>query len=210
MIKVVVVDDHPVVRRGLKQLISRALDLKVVGEAAGIAEARRVIRDTGPDVVCCDLKLSDGDGTRLIAWVRDCTSAVPMVLTTYDQPELVRAALSAGAKGYLLKDAEDSVLFDAVRQVGMGRTAYSTAVSRILGDLEKQEALSYRELEVLRLAAEGATNSAIARKLGIQEGTVKTYFARIYAKLGVASKTQAVVKAIEGGLIGPKGGFSAS
>jgi DNA-binding NarL/FixJ family response regulator len=202
MIKVVIVDDHTIVRRGLLGILAKAPDCKIVGEAAGIAQAKQVITAQLPDVVCCDLKLQDGDGSSLVAWVRDRTEANALVLTTYDEPALVRSALAAGAKGYLLKDVEESILFDAIRRVATGQSYYATAVSsRISHDLLNDALLTQRELEVLTLAASGATNTMIGGMLGISEPTVKTYFARIFGKLGVSTRTQAVVAAIDRGYL---------
>jgi DNA-binding NarL/FixJ family response regulator len=202
MIKVVIVDDHTIVRRGLLGILAKAPDCKIVGEAAGIAQAKQVITAQLPDVVCCDLKLQDGDGSSLVAWIRDRTEANALVLTTYDEPALVRSALAAGAKGYLLKDVEESILFDAIRRVATGRSYYATALSnRISHDLLNDSLLTQRELEVLTLAASGATNTLIGGMLGIGEPTVKTYFARIFGKLGVSTRTQAVVAAIDRGYL---------
>ncbi|MCL5973671.1 response regulator transcription factor [Ferrimicrobium sp.] len=202
MIRVVIVDDHTIVRRGLLGILAKAPDLSVVGEAGGIGQAKQVITAQLPDVVCCDLKLQDGDGSSLVAWIRDRTGANALVLTTYDEPALVRSALGAGARGYLLKDVEESLLFDAIRRVASGQTYYATALStRISYDLAHDALLTQRELEVIKLAAAGATNTGIGQALGIGEPTVKTYFTRIFAKLGVSSRTQAVVAAIDRGYL---------
>ncbi|WP_298338757.1 response regulator transcription factor [Ferrimicrobium sp.] len=202
MIKVVIVDDHTIVRRGLLGILAKAPDCSIVGEASGVSQAKQVVTATQPDVVCCDLKLQDGDGSSLVAWVRDRTQANALVLTTYDEPALVRSALAAGAKGYLLKDVEESILFDAIRRVARGQTYYATALSmRISRDLHHDALLTQRELEVLRLAASGATNTVIGGALGIGEPTVKTYFSRIFTKLGVSTRTQAVVVAIDRGYL---------
>jgi DNA-binding NarL/FixJ family response regulator len=202
MIRVVIVDDHTIVRRGLLGILAKAPDFSIVGEAAGIAEAKRVIDLQHPDVVCCDLKLADGDGSSLVAWIRDRTHARALVLTTYDEPALVRSALGAGARGYLLKDVEESLLFDAIRRVASGQTYYATALSKgISRDLDDDLVLTQRELEVLRLAASGMTNTGIGQALGIGEPTVKTHLSRIFAKLGVSTRTQAVVMAIDRGYL---------
>ncbi len=202
MIRVVIVDDHPIVRRGLAQVFSHAPDMIIVGEASGVLDARPLIEREEPDVICSDLKLADGDGTDLIGWVSRRGRGVPLVLTTYDQPALARSAIVAGARGYLLKDAGEELLFDAVRAVAAGSTYFATSISKRLGDVVDTEViLSEREIEVLRLASQGSTNQMIARSLGIHEGTVKTYFARVFAKLDVNTRAQAVATALQRGFI---------
>jgi len=209
MIKVAIVDDHTIVRRGLIGILQHAPDLEVVGEAPGVRAAKSMVATASPDVVCCDLRLADGDGASLVAWIRDCTSAQPLVLTTYDEPALVHSAIQAGARGYLLKDVEEGILFEAIRRVAHGQRYFATAVSARIAELaEVQVGLSERELEVLRLVARGESNARISLELGIGESTVKTYLARIFHKLGVSTRTQAVVVATERGLLRVAGGAS--
>ncbi len=207
MIRVVIVDDHPIVRRGLAQVFSHAPDMTIVGEASGVSDALPVIEREDPDVICSDLKLADGDGTDLIGWISRHARGVPLVLTTYDQPALARSAIVAGARGYLLKDADEDLLFAAVRAVAEGSTYFATSISKKLGDVvDAGVVLSDREIEVLRLASQGSTNLMIARSLGIHEGTVKTYFARVFTKLGVSTRAQAVATALQRGFILSEGG----
>lgn len=207
MIRVAIVDDHTIVRRGLIGILGHAPDLTVVGEAPGVRSAKALVAVQQPDVVCCDLRLADGDGPSLIAWIRDCTRAQPLVLTTYDEPALVHAAIEAGARGYLLKDVEETILFEAIRRVSKGQRYFATAVSARIAQFEEDRAsLSEREVEVLQLVAQGASNYQIAVELGIGESTVKTYLARIFHKLEVSTRTQAVVVATERGLLRVAGG----
>jgi len=202
LITVAVVDDHTIVRRGLIGILQHAPDLEVVGEAPSVRAAKSLVVATAPDVVCCDLRLADGDGASLVAWIRDRTSSQPLVLTTYDDPALVRSAIQAGARGYLLKDVEEGILVEAIRRVASGQRYFATAVSMRIAQLaDEQVGLSERELEVLRLVARGESNARISVELGIGESTVKTYLARIFHKLGVSTRTQAVVVATERGLL---------
>jgi DNA-binding NarL/FixJ family response regulator len=200
VIRVVVVDDHPIVRRGLAASLERAGDVAVVGEASGVGEGREVVLATEPDVVLCDLRLADGDGVRLIAWLVVRNLAAPLVVTAYEDPYLVRSAVEAGARGYVLKDVSEGLLHDAVRQVAAGGVAFH-GVPEALSSLASAEVLSAREQEVLELVAAGATNQEAAARLGISEATVKTHLAHVFAKLGVQNRTQAVLCAIERGLI---------
>jgi len=199
MIRVVVVDDHPIVRRGLTASLQRAGDVEVVGEAASVQEAREVVECTGPDVVLCDLRLADGDGVRLVAWLAVRGQGAPLVVTAYEDPFLVNAALAAGARGYVLKDATEPVLHEAVRAVARGATAFVGVAAE--GPSQPPEVLSAREEAVLAGVARGLTNAEVAEELGIGEATVKTHLAHVFAKLGVQNRTQAVLVAIERGML---------
>lgn len=200
MIRVVLVDDHPIVRRGLTSSLERAGDVTVVGEAASVSEARAVIERSAPDVVLCDLRLADGDGVRLIAWLAVRNLGAPLVVTAYEDPYLVRSAVEAGARGYVLKDVTETVLHDAVRRVARGGIAF-VGVSDVAGVLGADVVLSLRERQVLELVARGRTNVEIAEALTISEATVKTHLAHVFDKVGATNRTTAVLRAMELGLI---------
>ncbi|ACU54884.1 two component transcriptional regulator, LuxR family [Acidimicrobium ferrooxidans DSM 10331] len=200
VIRVVLVDDHPIVRRGLTASLERAGDVAVVGEAASVSEARAVIDRVAPDVVLCDLRLADGDGVRLIAWLSVRGTGAPLVVTAYEDPYLVRSAVEAGARGYVLKDATEAVLHDAVRRVARGGIAF-VGVGDVAGVLGSDVVLSDRERQVLELVARGRTNVEIAEALAISEATVKTHLAHVFDKVGATNRTSAVLRAMELGLI---------
>jgi len=205
MISVLVVDDHPVVRHGLMAILRWEQDIQLVGEAADGEEAVRLILQHQPDVVLLDLRLPKLSGIDVMRQVR---AQVPgtrfLVLTTYDTEEYIAPALAAGARGYLLKDAEPEVLSRAIRQLMQGGAALEPKVAaHVLGHLsnrETSEELSERELEVLRLLPTGS-NKAIAAQLDVSENTVKTHLSHIFSKLGVQSRAEAVSVAMQRGLL---------
>lgn len=204
-IRLVVVDDHPVVRAGLSALLAADRSIEVVGEAASAAEAVVVAERRHPDVVLMDLQLGDGvDGvgaTRRLL-VLDRPPRV-VILTTYESDADVLASVEAGACGYLLKDAPAADLIDAVRTASRGGTVLSPVVARRLDQRRRspEPALSRRELDVLGLVAEGQPNRDIAQALFLSEATVKSHLVRAFGKLGVASRTAAVAAARSRGLI---------
>ncbi|MGM1059530.1 response regulator [Saccharothrix sp. Mg75] len=204
MIRVVIVDDHPVVRDGLRGMLSSAGDVEVVGEAADGAEAEAVVRAVSPDVVLMDLRMPGVDGVTAIGRLRDLPTRV-LVLTTYDTDSDVLPAIKAGATGYLLKDTPRDELFRAVRSAARGEAVLSPSVAtRLVGQVRHPatEPLSDREVEVLGLIARGCTNREAAAKLFISEATVKTHLVHVYAKLGVKDRAAAVAVAYERGLLG--------
>ncbi len=210
VVRVVVVDDHPVVRDGLRGMLSAAGGLEVVGEAADGVEALAVARRTRPDVVLMDLRMPGGDGvTATAALRRTPAEGAPapqvLVLTTYATAREVHAALEAGAIGYVLKDAPRDELFAAVRAAARGESVLSAAaatqvVSRLRGEPESE--LTERELAVLELVARGTANRVIASTLFVSEATVKTHLAHVFAKLGVVDRAAAVAAGYERGLLG--------
>jgi DNA-binding NarL/FixJ family response regulator len=206
MIRVLVVDDHPVVRQGLIAILGYEPDIEVVGDAADGEQAVRLILERRPDVVLLDLRLPRLDGVEVMRQVRAQAPEVRfLVLTTYDTDEYIGPALAAGAQGYLLKDALPEELARGVRAVMRGAAALEPAVAaRLLERMaegERGDELSERELEVLRLLVAGASNKAIAAQLSLSENTIKTHISRIFAKLGVQSRAEAVAVALQRGLV---------
>lgn len=204
-IRVVLVDDHPVVRAGLKALLGTTGTVAVVGEAASGAEALQVVAHSDPDVVLMDLQLGDGmDG---VATTRELLEDEPsrrvLIVTTYDTDADILRAIEAGACGYLLKDADATLLGEAVSAAARGETVLAPVVASRLETrlLAGRDEPTTRELDVLGLAGQGLSNRLIARRLFISEATVKTHLVHVYAKLGVDNRTAAVSAARARGLI---------
>ncbi|GLZ79885.1 DNA-binding response regulator [Actinorhabdospora filicis] len=203
--RVFLVDDHVVVRAGVRALLSAEEGIEVVGDAGAAADAVRGIALEKPDVVLMDLQLGDGvDGVELTRRVR----ALPeppavLVLTTYDSDADITRAIDAGAVGYLLKAGPPEELFRGVRAAARGETVLSPQVAtRMMKRMrDPLPGLSPREIEILRLLAEGMGNKEIGKRLFITEATVKTHLQRIYAKLGVDTRTAAVTVGVERGVI---------
>jgi len=207
-ITLIVVDDHPVVRDGLRGMFDSSPDFRVLGEASNGVEAVELVGGLDPDVVLMDLRMPGGGGVDAIAELarRGARSRV-LVLTTYDTDSDTLPAIEAGATGYLLKDAPREDLFTAVRAAAEGRTVLSPAVasrlvSRVRAPSAGRTALSAREREVLVLVARGTANREIARILFISEATVKTHLTHVYAKLGVNDRAAAVAAAYDRGILG--------
>jgi DNA-binding NarL/FixJ family response regulator len=202
-LRVVVVDDHPVVRTGIAGMLAGQDDLEVVGEAGDGAEALDVVARLQPDIVLMDLRMPVMDGVTAIRQLAAAGGPPVLVLTTYDADADILRAIEAGASGYLLKDAPAAELFAAVRAAAAGGTPLSPSVaSRLVRQVRAPaEPLSAREIDVLRLVARGASNREIARDLRISEATVKTHLLHLFEKLGVGDRTSAVTRALERGLI---------
>ncbi|MER5221499.1 response regulator transcription factor [Streptomyces flaveus] len=204
-IRVLLADDHPVVRDGLAAVLATQPDLTVVGEAATGAEAVRRTASLAPDVVLMDLQMPDMDGTAATAAIRAAHPQVRvLVLTTYDTDADITAAIDAGAVGYLLKDTGRHELCEAVRTAARGGAALSPSVAaKVLAHMrgDRSAGLSGRELEVLSAVARGQSNKQIARALRLSEATVKTHLLHIYTKLDVADRTAAVTAALGRGII---------
>lgn len=196
MISVLLVDDHLVVRAGLRALLDSQPDITVIGEADTGEDAVAMAADRSPDVVMMDLALGTGiDGVEAIRRIRAARPEQPvLVFTTYDTDADVVRALDAGAIGYLLKDSAPQDIFGAIRDAVAGRSVLSPPVaSRVLDRMRRpDQALTAREAELLSLLAEGLTNKEFGKRLFISEATVKTHLAHIYAKLGVDSRAAAV------------------
>ena len=205
MTRVLVVDDHPVVRGGLVGWLAAQEDLDVVGEAADGLEALAQVAATRPDVVLMDLRMPRMDGVTAIERLAVSHPGVRvLVLTTYDTDADIVRAVAAGATGYLLKDAPLPQLADAVRAAARGETVLAPPVAARLVSRMRAPAAeepTARELEVLGGVARGLTNAEIGRELFIGEATVKTHLLRVFAKLGVDDRTRAVMVAVERGLL---------
>ncbi|GAA3653047.1 response regulator transcription factor [Nonomuraea antimicrobica] len=215
MIRIVIADDHLVVRTGFAELLDTQPDFEVAGTAPDGAAAVRVCREVSPDVVLMDVRMpvmSGIEATRLLAGAE---GPKVLILTTFDLDEYVYDALRAGASGFLLKDVTAERLFDAVRVVAAGEALLAPAVTRrLISEFARLTprsraaatplaALTPRETQVLRLVAEGLSNPEIAARLLVTEETVKTHVSRVLNKLGLRDRTQAVVAAYESGLVVP-------
>jgi DNA-binding NarL/FixJ family response regulator len=204
-INVLLVDDHPVIRAGIRAMLYDAPELTIVGEAASGSAALTAARDLTPDVILMDLRLPDGDGVSATAAIRAELPGIRVViLTTYETDGDILRAVEAGAVGYLLKDTSPADLAQAVRAAARGETVLSPSIAAKLLDRVRQprpETLSRREAEVLQLVAQGLTNADIGRALFITEATVKTYVVRIFAKLDVSDRTAAVMAAMQAGIL---------
>ncbi|RBM21030.1 DNA-binding response regulator [Prauserella sp. PE36] len=215
MIRVCVVDDQTIVRHGIRSLLELSPEVTVVGEAGDGDEALAVIEESPPDVVLLDLRMPGRDGISTLRELRARGSSLPaLVLTTFDDDELVLSALRAGAHGYLLKDVTLEQLIGAIRTLAEGGTLVQPALTdrllRAAGNLPPQEEiddlpppqpLTTRELEILRLLAGGYANREIAAALHLAEGTVKNHVSSLLMKLGVRDRTRAVLRALQHGLL---------
>jgi DNA-binding NarL/FixJ family response regulator len=218
-VQIVVADDHQVARAGFAALLDTQPDFTVVGTACDGAEAVRICRELRPDVVLMDVRMPGMDGieaTRQLAGSGEHGPRI-LILTTFDLDEYVYDALRAGASGFLLKDVTGERLFDAVRVIAAGDALLAPAVTRrLISQFARLQpkpdapstaalaALTPREMQVLRLVAEGLSNPEIAARLVVTEETVKTHVSRVLSKLGLRDRTQAVVTAYESGLVVPR------
>lgn len=201
-VSVLVVDDHPVVRRGLVSMIEDETDLHIVGEAASAAEAVRLSADLHPNVTLMDLRMPGGSGIEAIVAIREKNpDARIIVLTNYDGEEEVFRAVQAGARGYLLKGALPEAIVEAIRSVHNDGTVFAPQIATRLIDRMMGTALSEREIEVLQLVAKGMHNREIGATLLLAEHTVKNHLKRIYGKMGVADRTQAAIVAAQRGIV---------
>ena len=206
MIRVLLVDDHPVVRQGLHAMLDAEADLAVVGEVSSGAEAVEFVANDPPDVVLMDLRMPGMDGATATAKiVASGSRSRVVVLTTYETDTDILRAVEAGAAGYLLKDAPLAELVAAIRGAARGETVLApSVVGKLVGRVRTpvRPALSAREIEVLRLVGRGLSNAEIGRELFIGEATVKTHLLRAFSKLGVSDRTAAVTTAMRLGVLG--------
>lgn len=207
MIRLVLADDHPLVREGIRAMLATNSDIDVVAVASSGPEAVALARSERPDLVLMDLRMPGGDGVEATRRIVAESLARVVILTTYDTDEDILRAIEAGASGYLLKDVGAAELARSVRAAAEGQTVLARpAADALLGNLRgpgpaAAPVLSVQEVNVLRLASRGATNARIGAELHISETTVKTYLRRAFEKLGAADRTAAVRRAIELGLI---------
>ena len=209
-IKVLITDDHPVVREGLSTMLSREKDIVVVGEAENGLRALEMAQELAPDIVLMDLRMPEMDGVEAIRRIKAVKPEIQfIILTTYNDDDYIFKGIEAGARGYLLKDAPREKLFHAIRAVSRGESLLEPAVaSRLLDRLselsqqaQSTEVLSEREREILALIARGTSNKEIAITLNIGESTVKTHIQSIFRKLDVNDRTEAVTEGLRQGII---------
>lgn len=211
-IRVIIADDHPVVRSGTCQLLQQESDMEVVGLAANGEEAVRLATSLKPDIAVMDIAMPGVDGIEATRQIKAiCPSVAVLILTAYDEDQLVFALLDAGAAGYLLKSVEGSEITNAVRAIHAGESVLHPAIARKVlnrfvrspqpGKKAPAEVLSERELEVLRLASRGLTDQEIAGELYLSLHTVKAHMGHIFNKLNVGSRTEAVMRALKEGWI---------
>jgi DNA-binding NarL/FixJ family response regulator len=213
MISVCLVDDQTLVRQGIRSLLELSEDIRVVAEAADGAQAVELIPKVKPDVVLLDMRMPNLSGLDVLNALADKQQLpATIILTTFDDDQLVLAGLKAGARGYLLKDVSLEQLVDAVKTVAAGGSLVQPVVTQRLltglkhmsnefASLDRPDPLTERETEILRLMAGGFSNKEIANSLGVAEGTVKNHVSNILSKLGVRDRTRAVLKAFELGIV---------
>lgn len=207
MIRVVVADDHPIVRAGIVALLQDADDVRVVGQASDGDEAVATVLAERPDVVLMDLRMPGCNGDEATARILAREPGIRvLILTTYESDDQILTAIEAGASGYLLKAAPESEILAGVRATARGETALAPSaaaalVRRTTARVTVGPALSPRELEVLQLVAQGNSNPAIGRTLFVSETTVKTHLGHVFEKLGVNDRTRAVTRAMELGIL---------
>ena len=211
VIRVMIVDDHPMVRKGLSMFVAGSEGMQLVGEASNAADAVQMYDEHLPDVTLMDMVMPEGNGAEAIARIRrKHPDAAIVALTSYGDEELIEAAIKAGARGFMYKNVSVEELADVIRQVARGRTILDTKASDIWQKMVNEQMrqpspvkvpLSERETGVLQLLVEGLTNKQIAARLNIQPSTVKQYASNILSKLNVQSRTEAVAMALKLGLV---------
>jgi DNA-binding NarL/FixJ family response regulator len=214
IIRILLADDHVIVRAGIRQILEHAGDIQVVAEAGDGEAAKTLIQERQPDVAVLDIQMPKASGIEVTRWLRARHQNVGvLILTAYDDDPYVMAVLQAGANGYVLKTTSPEHLIQAVRDVYAGKSALDAVITqKLMAQLSKRpetppvEQVTERELEVLTLTAKGYTNKAIALQLGISDRTVQGHLAHIFDKLHASSRTEAVMRAISLGWISQKGG----
>lgn len=209
-IRVVLADDHAVVRKGIRDFLQEDGDIEVIAEAGDGAKVKELLTSLQPDVAVLDVRMPIATGIEVTRWIREQSLPIRvLILSAYDDDPFVRAAMQAGANGYVLKNAEADEITAAVRKIAQGRSVLDPELAQkvILHMTDDQpqvvapELLTEREREILQLAASGLTNKAIGGKLSISDRTVQGHLASIYGRLGVNSRTEAVTKALQLGYI---------
>ncbi|MDT8897132.1 MAG: response regulator [Thermanaerothrix sp.] len=208
-VRILIADDHPVIRQGLSAMLSSVEGFEVVGEASNGQEAMDLALRIVPDIVLLDLRMPGMDGVQAMRLIRaQCESIRFIILTVYDNDEYIFEGIRAGASAYLLKDVTRDELINAIREVHRGQSLLHPQITRKLfekvsgsGEVEHSSALTDRELEILRMMANGASNKQIAARLKISSHTVKTHVSNIYQKLEVNDRAEAVAKAIRHGIL---------
>ena len=206
-IRVVIADDHPVMRDGIHSLLDKAIDIEVAGEAGDGVEALRLVEELGPDVLLLDMELPGLKGVEVAQRLQASGAAVRILaLSAYDDQEYIRGLLASGAAGYLLKEEIPGTIVEAIRGVARGERGWvSRQVAAQMATWTQKETestvLTAREMDVLRLVARGLSNRAIGRELGISDRTVQGHLANLFGKLGVATRTEAALLAVKMGWI---------
>jgi two-component system, NarL family, response regulator DegU len=207
-IRVVITDDHPVVRQGIKQFLEQAIDIQVVGEASTAKETLQLVDELIPDVLVLDMQLPDMNGLAVAQQLHQSGSSVKiLVLSAHDDPHYIQELMESGVMGYLIKEEAPQVIVEAVRGVAQGeqgwvsRSVAAQMVTWMRGGVEEGIKFTRREMDVLRLVAEGKTNQNIALQLSISEKTVEKYLSDIFQKIGASSRTEAAVFAVREGFV---------
>jgi len=211
-IRVLLADDHAVVRAGIRQFLDQATDIQVIAEADNGVSAKALIEEHNPDVVVLDIQMPKASGIEVTRWIRANQRTVGvLILTAYDDDPYVMAVLQAGANGYVLKTASPLEIIQAVRDVHAGKSAMdATIMQKMISQISRRseeqpiDTLTDRELEVLTLVAQGFTNKAIGVQLGISDRTVQGHLAHIFSKLHAGSRTEAVMRAMSLGWLSPE------
>lgn len=209
MIRVVVIDDHEIVRQGIATILGKDAGFQLVGEAADGHEAVRLVRETQPDIALVDVRLPGISGVELCYHIQDeSPDTQVLILTSYLDSNVVRECIRAGAKGFVLKDVGSNDLLQSIRELMAGGSPMDSRATRMLihwmqsgSETEMQERFTLREIEILRLIAEGLTNREVGEKLCLSENTVKTYLQELYQKLDAHSRIEAVMQATRWGIL---------
>jgi len=209
MIRVVVIDDHEIVRHGIATILSKDVGFQIVGEAADGHEAVRTIRETLPDVALVDVRLPGISGVELCYHIQEeSPDTQVLILTSYLDSNVVRECIRAGAKGFVLKDVGSNDLLQSIRELMQGGSPMDSRATRMLihwmqsgSETEMQDRFTLREIEILRLIAEGLTNREVGEQLCLSENTVKTYLQELYQKLDAHSRIEAVMQATRWGIL---------
>lgn len=208
MVRVVVADDHPIVRSGIRELLERTVDIEVIGEASTGKEALKLVREMVPDILLLDMQLPDMQGIEVARELHQSGSTVKiLVLSAHDDPYYIQELLENGAQGYLVKEEAPEVLIDAVRGIAQGqqgwisRSIAAHMVSWVRDGEGASNRFTPREMSVLRLITEGKTNQQIAAAMGISEKTIEKHVSSIFQKIGVASRTEVAVYAVREGIV---------